>query len=218
MPLPMVHLGVAVRYFEECSVPDLFVLGSIAPDSIHMRKGAGREDKSGTHFGGKEADPETLEQHYFEWINRNADQDWKWYVKGYFAHILTDYFWGKSVYAGFKAGIEKDKTSSSEIKTYYYVETDQIDFLLYETQAWKDAIWEKLVRAPAYAMDPLLSEKEVDAWRLRTIQWFQQSANKPGIEPQYITLEVVETFIERTGDEIREIIAEWDRRLSDRIG
>lgn len=50
MPLPMVHFSVAVKYFENEEIPSAFLLGSIAPDSIHMRKNTNREDKKLTHL------------------------------------------------------------------------------------------------------------------------------------------------------------------------
>jgi hypothetical protein len=52
MPLPMVHLAVAVRVHEvESRVPSsAFLLGSIAPDAIHMRPGTGRDDKRRVHL------------------------------------------------------------------------------------------------------------------------------------------------------------------------
>ncbi|MDO3410935.1 hypothetical protein QWJ34_14280 [Saccharibacillus sp. CPCC 101409] len=211
MPLPMVHLGVAVRYFEGSRVPDAFVLGSIAPDAIHMRKGAGREDKLRTHFGGKETAPDRLKRHYAEWIGRNPGEDWHLYVKGYFAHVLTDYLWGLDVYADFKRRAEQDGVPDSEIKNRYYADTDGVDFRLYETAAWKEPVWERLLQAPAYAMSPLLSEREVDAWRLRTIRWFEEPANKPQTPPRSITSDIVEAFIERTGDEVRAILEGWER-------
>ncbi|NGZ76917.1 zinc dependent phospholipase C family protein [Saccharibacillus alkalitolerans] len=211
MPLPMVHLGVAARYFEGSRVPDAFVLGSIAPDSIHMRKDAGREDKARTHFGGKETSPEILKRHYAEFISRSADLDRKWYIKGYFAHVLTDYLWGRSVYAEFKKRMEEEFAAPERIKPQYYLDTDRIDFLLYETAEWRERLWQGLLRAPAYEVSPLLNAQEVNDWRLRTIRWFEQPTNKPEIGPRYITPEVVETFMLEAGDAIRGMIDEWEQ-------
>ena len=55
MPLPMIHLAVAVGVHtlagREPSAA--FLLGSIAPDAIHMRDGADRSDKERTHLEGR---------------------------------------------------------------------------------------------------------------------------------------------------------------------
>ena len=212
MPLPMVHLGVADRYFAGSPVPDPFVLGSVAPDAIHMRKGTDREDKLRTHFGGKETTPDQLERHYAQWIGRSPSEEWMLYVRGYFAHILTDYLWGLRVYADFKDQAQQNGIPESEIKTGYYIDTDGVDFALYEASVWKKDLWESLVRVPACAMDPLLSEQEIDAWRTRTTHWFEDASNKPANPPRFITREIVEVFIEQAGGEIRTILDEWDER------
>jgi hypothetical protein len=59
MPLPMVHLAIAVRAHELMgSEPTpAFLLGSIAPDAIHMRPNATRDDKRKTHLLSDVADP-----------------------------------------------------------------------------------------------------------------------------------------------------------------
>ncbi|WP_172200465.1 hypothetical protein [Saccharibacillus qingshengii] len=214
MPLPMVHLGVADRYFEGGRIPDAFVLGSIAPDAIHRRAGTGREDKLRTHFGGKETTPEQLETYYALWIGKHPEEEWKRYVQGYFAHVLTDYLWGIHVYAEFKRQVWQDGVPEAEIKQRYYVDTDGIDFWLYETAPWKEQAWESLLRTPAYAMDPLLTEREVDEWRLRTLRWFEEPAHKPDVPPRFLTPDIVDGFIRRTGDEVRTILGEWEKRLS----
>ena len=206
MPLPMVHLGVADRYFEGGQVPDAFVLGSIAPDAIHMRQGTGREDKLRTHFGGKETTLDRLEQHYVEAIVRSIGEEEKLYVKGYFAHVLTDYLWGLRVYAHFKEQVQREGVPEQEVKSRYYRDTDGVDFWLFETAPWKEPIWESLRRVPSYALSPLLTEREVDAWRQRTIRWFEDPANKPDTPPQFITTDKVEAFIRQTGDEVRAML------------
>ncbi|OWA33487.1 hypothetical protein B9G55_22780 [Saccharibacillus sp. O16] len=202
MPLPMVHLGVAHRYFGGKVVPDSFVMGSLAPDAIHMREGAGREDKLRTHFGGKSATLEHVKQQYAGFIAQGAGQELL-YIKGYFAHVLTDYLWGLHVYADFKEQVMREGTAESEVKNRYYQDTDGVDFWLYETAPWKESLWESLRRAPAYALNPLVTEQEVDSWRWRTVRWFADSTNKPSIPPKFITPQIVEAFIRQAGDEIR---------------
>ncbi|CAM3545484.1 MULTISPECIES: hypothetical protein [Saccharibacillus] len=213
MPLPMVHLGVAVRYFEGGGVPEAFALGSIAPDAIHMRAGACREDKVRTHFGGKETTPDILEREYASYLGLSDEPEWRVYVQGYFAHVLTDYLWGQSVYEDFKRRTEQDGLPPGEIKNTYYVDTDGIDFRLYETSAWTDEIRAGLLRVPARGVPPLLTEREVDEWRLRTLHWFEEPAHRPESEPKYVTMAIVEDFIRQTGDATRDAIREWEARL-----
>lgn len=52
MPLPMVHLAVAHNILPNIDIakPDMFYLGAISPDAIHMREGSTRQDKIRTHL------------------------------------------------------------------------------------------------------------------------------------------------------------------------
>ncbi|XEC96610.1 hypothetical protein AB6A23_08740 [Paenibacillus tarimensis] len=217
MPLPMVHLAIAVKYFEDQCIPNSFFLGSIAPDSIHMRNNASRDDKSRTHFGGQQTDPILLENYYKEYISQKIDSDWRWFVKGYFAHVLTDYYWVKSVYHRFKEEALENKLTNEGIRTKYYLETDEVDFFLYETKEWKHKVWNGLVHTKIYSIDPLLNEEEINFWRLRTIHWFDLITSKPGIEPQYITKLLVEEFIEQTAEKVRTTIDDWDIKLFEEV-
>lgn len=213
----MVHLAIAVKYFEDQNIPNTFLLGSIAPDSIHMRNNARRDDKIKTHFGGQQTDPFSLESYYKELINQDLDPDWKWFVKGYFAHVLTDYFWVQSIYSSYQEEASKNKLTKEDIRTTYYMETDEVDFYLYETKEWKDKVWNGLIHTKIYSITSLLTEVEINFWRLRTIHWFDLLTNKPGIEPRYITKLLVEEFIEQTADKVRIAIEDWDGRLLENV-
>jgi len=212
MPLPMVHLAIAVKYFEGQDIPSTFLLGSIAPDSIHMRRNASKGDKVNTHFGGQQSDVSALENHYKELISRNSDEDWKWFVRGYFAHVLTDLYWVQQIYSSYKEKTSKYNLTAEEIRTTYYMETDEVDFYLYESKPWKGIVWNGLVQTKIYGLNPLLSEEEINYWRLRTLHWFDLITSRPGIEPQYITKVMVEEFIEQTTDLVRTTIEDWDRQ------
>jgi hypothetical protein len=52
MPLPMVHLKIAVQSHSlaERSLTPEFLLGSLAPDAIHMRANTNRDDKNRVHL------------------------------------------------------------------------------------------------------------------------------------------------------------------------
>ena len=62
MPLPMVHLSVAVALSEkEGRFPSAdFLLGSIAPDAIHMRPNSSRLDKEHVHLIDLGASPQRI--------------------------------------------------------------------------------------------------------------------------------------------------------------
>lgn len=197
MPLPMVHLNVAVLFAESLKGQverGSFYLGNIAPDSIHMREGWTRGDKENTHFNPKDAGDyvEQLKERYSTYIRQHADEGWKWFVRGYFMHVLTDFYWFRSVHPAFveqvtimdqDLGINRTK---DELGRLYYQETDQIDFNLYQQAGWREEVWRMLEIAPGYDVPDLLTAEEILRWRDRTFSFFNESANEPGIVPNLL--------------------------------
>ncbi|MCR8633784.1 hypothetical protein [Paenibacillus radicis (ex Xue et al. 2023)] len=215
MPLPMIHLSVAVNYMGNEDIPAAFLLGNIAPDSIHMRKGTNREDKRRTHLDIINAakNMDLIQAEYHHMIQSNEDEAWKWFVRGYFAHLLTDYFWTYSVYVQFKEQATNDQIPADEIKRAYYRDTDQIDFHIYKTKKWTPEVWRKLITTPIFPFAPYLSADEINFWRLRTIHWFDLLSEEPLITPKYITESITENFISETAYKIKDLISGWDRIL-----
>ncbi|EBK2060014.1 hypothetical protein AAL85_24790, partial [Salmonella enterica subsp. enterica serovar Typhi] len=140
MPLPMVHLSVAVSYAEKQGISDplgTFFLGNLAPDSIHMREGITKEDKPKTHFFPNEEGDylSKLKRFYYPLMNQSEECDWNWFVRGYFMHLITDDLWFRELYPAFVEKYTKLGRTNEEIRMLYYRETDQADFHLYNHQA-----------------------------------------------------------------------------------
>lgn len=214
MPLPMVHFSVAVEYFEHRDIPSAFLLGSIAPDAIHMRRDTNREDKKRTHLHmeGEPNLPEYARNRYEHYISQSPDEEWKWFVKGYFAHLLTDHFWLLDVHSVFKERTELDGLTKDETRKSYYRDTDQIDFTFYRTKPWVQEVWSGLIGARSFAFEPLLTADEIHYWRFRTVHWFDLLSKEPGGEPRYITQQMVESFIPDAGRRIKAVLTDWERR------
>jgi hypothetical protein len=241
MPLPMIHLAVAVDMFDGGEVPAPFLLGSISPDAIHMRKGTAREDKKRTHLNvdASYEDFDSLKAMYLQYLNGGpsdaaegessldsgghtgehasgqaggqALDDWRWFVRGYFAHLLTDYHWHGSVYAQFKERTIGDGLEQSARDRAYYRDTDQIDFNLYRGKSWKDGVWPGLVQVRQLAFEPFLTADEINYWRYRVVHWFDLLSEEPFIEPIYITEQVAEAFVADSAAKVKTLLAEWER-------
>lgn len=214
MPLPMVHLSVAIHYLEKYRIDPqgTFFLGNIAPDSIHMRPGISKEDKPKTHFFPDEKEDYLLklERLYSPILREKDEKDWKWFVRGYFMHLITDYFWFRELYPSF---VEKNSLSGltkDEIRTLYYRETDQIDFNIYHLKAWRAIVWDKLNEVRAYDFVDLLTSKEILMWRDRTFSFFNDPLKEPKIIPINFTDDKVSTFIENAASRIGAILNEWE--------
>jgi hypothetical protein len=86
-----------------------------------------------------------------------------------------------------------------------------MDYDLYDEQPWRPEVWELLRQAQAIDLGlegepPLLVAAEVDGWRERTLGWFDLHGEKASYQPQYITRELVWSFIPQTA---ARIAAQW---------
>src|SRR5262245_21916082 len=127
MPLPMVHFAVAIGLGERTgSFPSpAFLLGSIAPDSIHMRPKAPPGSKDITHL----TSPPDTPDHAQVWamVRQHQGTPLSVFALGYAAHILTDRLWESTVIETFRQRIPPD-TEDAARRSLYYRETDQVDY------------------------------------------------------------------------------------------
>jgi hypothetical protein len=212
----MVHLAVAhcIIHDHDYTASPAFYLGSIAPDAIHMRPGTDAKDKHAVHLVGRDgpnldrlrallAQGETARQGQF--------------AAGYAAHILTDVAWRTDVILPFRRP-RVEQMPYAELRALYYNECDKLDLDLYDEQPWRPAVWEMLRAAKAREIGlagepPLLTADEVDAWRIRTMGWFDayrgaSFRGEAAYQPQVITREQVWAFIPRTAAQIAAQLAE----------
>lgn len=213
MPLPMVHLAVAVRiHGDGDSLPTpAFLLGNLAPDAIHMRANAGPEDKCRTHL----LDPESpvwdrgLVRKFLA-LQRTEIQDEvaAEFKLGYAAHLLTDNIWSDLVYDPFVKKLPEETASQDKSKIYYQ-ETDQIDIDLYKYTDWRANAWELLAKADPRDVDQLLTAEEIGKWRDRVLGWYTPD-KEPKIQVKYITHRQVAVFIDEAAASIRTLFTEWD--------
>ncbi|SED08649.1 zinc dependent phospholipase C family protein [Paenibacillus sp. GP183] len=200
MPLPMVHMSITADIFKQrgTEIDPKFLLGSISPDAIHMRENTNRADKIRTHFDFNE--DYTVE----DFFNKMrpfvdlfpADPQWIMFARGYISHVLTDLIWSHTVYSDFQRKIANEQIEN--VRTLYYMETDQIDFNLFRLEPWRPQAWESLENCPSISVDDILTEEEVEKWKHRTLDWYTDTSKEPCIEPKYITEDSVRSFIKDT--------------------
>lgn len=208
MPWPMVHFAIAKRVNLADLAPN-FLLGSIAPDAIHMRERATRTDKGYTYLVSEDKLPsiEIIKINCLKYWNMNNDMEWKEYILGQFAHIYADLRWTETVYAEFERNYEGDK---QEIRSTYNKEVSQVEFNLLRSEEWTQSVMNKLQRADAFTIEPLITYEEVNQYRDLKIEWLENNKNEPKIEPIYFTGERVKGFIINTSDELKELFKEWN--------
>lgn len=212
MPLPMVHFWVAVRMAEARGMfpsPE-FLLGSIAPDAVHMRPDYERSHKRRSHLNDPRdaADHDQVRAFVMEHISGNGTNDaTARYVVGYAAHLLTDRLWLKRVYDPFYE--RNSHLGPEELRILYYQETDQVDFNLYHRSEWREGVWKALETAVAPEGVQLVTPNEVDQWKRRTLRWFTELKDEPGIVPREITDEIVAEFVAEASSVVAQRLSKW---------
>jgi hypothetical protein len=230
MPLPMVHLAVAMRMHALAGrePSPAFLLGSIAPDAIHMREGTSRGDKERTHLedgcGGRPVrpyiradavpdeaagteDPYGMETvRLFLSIRDDIGADLR---AGYGTHVITDRYWARDWVTPYRALQGDAGLTVEELRAVYYREMDQIDFDLYHTVPWREAVWAQLAAVKRRAIPGLLEADEIGRWRDRTLRWFDDPAHLPGITPQHVTIADARRFIDQSAARIAAVYGLW---------
>lgn len=206
MPLPMVHLAAAIELGKRAKQfpSPAFLLGSIAPDSIHMRSGANGDSKVITHLNSPEdtADHDRVREML---IQQTALPG---FAAGYAAHVLTDRLWEDSVVIRFRDAVGSDLDDAAR-RSLYYRETDQVDCNLYHQMPWRPEVWKCLEQTAAPDFPPLLSSLEITQWRDRTLHWFEDPQHEPHIVPRTIRDELVQNFVEDAVQKIEICFNMW---------
>lgn len=209
MPLPMVHLAVALEVCHALgreASPEL-LLGSLAPDAIHMRQDATPDDKSRVHLHQAllEAQGFLPARRLYEALvaERPALDE---IALGYAAHLITDALWFRRVFTPFGVALGLPR---GEERALYYRETDEVDRLLYVGAPWRPAVWRALAAARPADLPGLLSAAEIGRWRDRTLAWFDTlpSAAEP---PRHLTLARTQAFISETAAALAGELTGWN--------
>ncbi|MCG7379097.1 zinc dependent phospholipase C family protein [Paenibacillus sp. ACRSA] len=201
MPWPMVHFAVASRLVANPS-PE-FLLGSIAPDSIHVRSNITRADKAKTHLMIEEHVFVTDEQlkDYFEMNRQQAMQDKRFmdYLCGYIAHIYTDRVWTFNIYPPYE--------TLPDGRKIYTQDVTKLEFLILQQDGANEWL-DKLKVGRAFDLGGL-REHEVYQYREEKLQFLKTPEHEPIEDPSVISLSLVNEFITNTAHEIRELYQPW---------
>lgn len=119
-----------------------------------------------------------LQKLYSGYRSEGSDEGWHSFVIGYFMHVMTDYYWFRSVHPQFVEQVREDDQregivrTKEEVSCLYYQETDQIDVNLYQNAGWSKEVWSALNGTSGYDMTDRLTANEIERWRDRTFTFF----------------------------------------------
>lgn len=203
MPWPMVHFAIATEIYSQVPASS-FLIGSIAPDAIHVRDGVTRKDKGFTHLVQDEQLPsaEHILHTCLEYWKLPGGTEWKEFVRGYFSHIYADLRWTQTLYNDFERHVQAEKHPIREI---YNKEVSQIEFILLREIGSSQEVISQLKKAKAFTIKPFLMQDEIHKYRDQKISWLEDRRNEPNIKPVYFTEEKVRCFVTMVADELKDL-------------
>jgi hypothetical protein len=212
MPLPMIHLAVGQKLENKLKIYSVsnFYVGTIAPDSIHMRENTTPDDKKTTHLScckeSIDALKENIKQFYNSEVaadNRNENLS---FITGYCAHILTDFYWSKTIYQDFKKNVP-DGLDKKKIAELYYSDTDLIDSKIFHWSDWVNTVFKALSKSGSNRNE-LLREVEITKWQERILGWYPDKRFDPSGSTTYIEYDSIDGFIKEATEYVFEIFNE----------
>ncbi|MDM5279069.1 hypothetical protein ACN9MH_08040 [Paenibacillus silvae] len=202
MPWPMVHFAIASEIVSQHPSPAL-LLGSLAPDSIHVRTNV-RSEKAKTHLMAEEhVFPTDVDfQHIIESnrIRMLQETSYLQYICGYIAHIYTDREWTYQIYPAFEAHPNEKEVYTHDVK--------KLEFRILREYAGASAWLEQLSLAKAYDFGGL-KEQEIYQYRGEKLDFFTNDKNEPDDDMHLLTMDAVSAFIERTASDLKSRFQEW---------
>lgn len=183
MPFPMVHLSSAkniLNHTREIVKPCEFLLGSIAPDSVHFRANYVSEMKKISHLcignekwgqvtNNSEWTDSVLEFFMLHRQSENID-----FVLGYCAHILADIRNNIEIWTPFR--MKHQEELDNGLGSALHKDAAAIDFELYRTHVEREAIWELLEQSQEVDIGGLVNGLDIE--RMKSNLLYSQFTNR----------------------------------------
>ena len=218
MAYQMIHLEVAYRLLECLSTtkyqilyPAEFILGAVAPDSVHMRSDYEVEMKVKSHLF-ENCGPWGDTQDYEQWIlniqnffashvvNRmqSIERD---FALGKCVHCLTDYCNDLKIWRR----LQKENIPPMDLESFreaYYPEARGIDLWLYQNSSNTHKIMELLANAEVFDYEDLVCATDIEKTKNHLL-FTQYAVDQIGIaDYRFLSASFLEDFLESTVKDI----------------
>lgn len=219
MAFQMIHMEVAYRLLERISQienPEEFILGSVAPDSVHMNPNYNINMKMKSHmFEGCGTWSDT--QDYQLW-KRNITSFYEMiagkgpvyrdFCTGICVHCLTDYWNDIKIWRKLQRK-NIPPMNIDEFKKAYYPEAQGIDLWLYQNSKNTKLIRKMLLEALAMDVEGIINKKDVERQRNHLLNTQYDVEIVDISKYHYLSANAIGDFIEFTVNDIAETILGW---------
>ncbi len=172
MPFPMVHLSIArniLRAAHDIKKPCQFMLGSIAPDSVHFRPDFDSDMKKVSHLvvgderWGWVTDNTGWKENVLTFLELMKDSEYPDFTLGYCAHVLADIKHNIEIWTPFRKEHEHELCSGQG--SALHREAVEVDFELYRTCPERLEMWALLEQAQAIDIPGIVRASDIEKAR-----------------------------------------------------
>jgi hypothetical protein len=188
-----------------------FMLGALAPDSVHFRGNYNSDMKKKSHLcvgdekWGRLTNNQEWLKSVFAFLQENKHIEKIDFIYGYCSHIIADIQNNIKIWTPFlienKEDLEKGKGS------IYHRESYDIDYALYLLNPQQKVIWEMLEDATGFDIPNVVIDEEIDKMKHDLLH--RQFLNRKSADissNKYVTLSSIQEFISAESRYIRELL------------
>lgn len=205
MAQTMMHLLIAEKIYKSGMIPISsygdFLLGSIAPDAVHVREQYTRKMKDISHYS---FNNESQVEFFNTFIDEYKTSDNIDFVVGYLVHLLSDMIWYHSVRVPFKSKFSKKPSVDMNMNEVYYFDCEQIEQqLFFDNEAYQ--IVKSLDNGKAYSLEGMIEKREVYIWKDKLLAQYN-AREQTLMNLRYISEQQIRDYIAECSDKCIEYL------------
>ena len=219
MAFQMIHMEIAYRLLKR--IPQIsnaaeFILGSVAPDSVHMNPNYNVNMKVKSHMFegcGKWSDTQDYQRwkrniHSFCETVIGKEHAYRDFGIGICVHCLTDYWNDIKIWRNLQRK-NIPPMNDNAFKKAYYPEAQGIDLWLYQNSKNTSLIRKMLSEALAMDVDGIINKEDVERQRNHLLNTQYEVAMIDISKYHYLSANAINDFIEFAVNDIAETILQW---------
>ncbi len=217
MPYPMTHLLIAKNISDKNEMiidKGSFLVGSLAPDSVHMRKEFDSDAKRRTHLcvgnekWGETTENEGWQESALSFLDNNIDSPNLDFYRGYCTHVLTDMLWNKEFWNPFRFYCIKNYGSFRESdEKSWRQECVLLDNFLYKEVEDEKEMWKAFNSGSLEDIPNIIYKEDVLALKDHMLnRQYKSTEFNDCLQNKLIPLDKKRTFISESANYIENLI------------
>lgn len=218
MPFAMTHLYIAYNILSttpQIEKPCDFMLGALAPDSVHFRDNYNSDMKKKSHLcvgdekWGRLTNNQAWLENVLAFLQENKYLKEADFIYGYCSHILADIQNNIKIWTPFL--IENREALDKGKGSIYHEESYAIDYALYLSNPQQKDIWEILESSIGYDIPDIAVADEINKMKQSVLHsQFVDRECADVSNNKYVTLSNIKEFIITESRNIKDLLYEND--------